>query len=121
MTYEHIKSHHQYTELRWHDADHERAKSATTGRWVKVRRRMLREIQTPESLAEAEDFVRKEHLSHLAWALSRELPYNLGVAVTNIALVGHGGDLTVVLGAVRDEIERNHHAGTQPPDEETHV
>lgn len=111
--WEHRKSHHQYTEL----LGSSRAKSATTGRWVKVDHANLVEIVTPESLAEAEAFVRREHLQHLAWQLSRELPYNLGTAITNIALSGHGGSLLTALGALRDEIERTDHAGATTSEE----
>lgn len=118
--WEHIRSRHRYTELdpipREPDGSI-RARSATTGRWVKVERTKLRQVDTPEEVAEAEAFVRREHLAHLAWQLSRELPYNLGVAVTNIALSGHGGSLTTAHGALRDEIERNHLASAQPPEE----
>lgn len=112
--WEHIRSHHQYTELRGQD----RAKSATTGRWVKVDHGRLTEIQTQESLHEAERFVRREHLQHLAWALSRELPYNLGVAVTNIALWEFDGSLGVSMAALRDELERNHQAEPRPQEDQ---
>jgi hypothetical protein len=117
--WEHYKSHHQYTELdhTTNDYGKMRARSATTGRWVWLVPEHLREIHTPTEVQEAEAFVRKEHLQHLAWQLSRELPYNLGVAVTNIALWGHGGELVVAAAALRDEIDRNHHPETQPPEE----
>lgn len=115
--WEHVRSHHQYTELREERDRHGylRAKSATTGRWVAVHWSRIREIETTESLHEAERFVRREHLQHLAWALSRELPYNLGVAVTNIALWEFDGSLGVSMAALRDELERNQQTATQPP------
>jgi hypothetical protein len=118
----HRKRHTRYTELedgdpairarfRWDIL----AKSELTGRWVWVRRDALLALETEAEVQEAEAYVRREHLSHLAWQLSRELPYNLGTAITNIALSDHGGSLDVAIGALRDEIERTrHNAGTTP-------
>lgn len=109
--WEHRKSHHQYTEL----LGSSRAKSATTGRWVKVDHGNLVEIVTPESLAEAEAFVRREHLQHLAWQLSRELSYNVGTAITHLALAnGDRAMLLTAIAAIRDEVERS--GGTEGPD-----
>lgn len=133
MIYQHIKKKTVYTEVLPHKSKHYRdhgyvyARTQETGRLVTVREDNLRAVETEADLEQrAQDLIdeaawlHREKMQELAWQLSRELPYNLGVAVTNIAMYQHGGSLQVAVGAARDEIVRMAQPETQQPVEETH-